>query len=200
MSLADHHTAADGAVALRRQRRPSSSRRRVPGGARRSRPSSTRSALGIVVANAAANYNATSTTSLAIGTGSKSLTVDTGKLYAVGQFVIAAALSGPTNYMSGQVTAYNADRRSDHQRDVDRRLRHENRLERQRSASSRRYRAFRRRGHVRELAGGTMTGRSSRCLGVGGAGFNVPPGAAPTSPANGDVWTTARAFSRASPG
>jgi hypothetical protein len=60
----------------------------------------------IVVDNAAANYNSTSTTSLAIGTGSKTLTVDSGKLYAIGQYVIAASASGPSNYISGQVTAY----------------------------------------------------------------------------------------------
>lgn len=52
--------------------------------------------------------SATSTTSLTIGTGSKSLTIQTGKAYSVGQFVIIARTSGPTNYMSGQITSYNS--------------------------------------------------------------------------------------------
>lgn len=40
----------------------------------------------------------------------------------------------------------------------------------------------------------TVTGASSKLTTVasatGGAGFNAPHGAAPTSPANGDIWTT----------
>ncbi len=54
------------------------------------------------------SYNATSTTSLTIGTGSKSLTVDTGKGYAVGQAVMIASTAGPTNYLTGQVTSYDS--------------------------------------------------------------------------------------------
>lgn len=49
----------------------------------------------------------TSTTSLAIGTGAKTLTTQTGKQFAIGQLVIVAETSVPTNYMYGQVTAYN---------------------------------------------------------------------------------------------
>jgi hypothetical protein len=55
-----------------------------------------------------ANHNTTSTTSLAIGTGSKSFTVETGKLFYVGQWLIAVSTASPTNYMAGQVTAYNS--------------------------------------------------------------------------------------------
>lgn len=41
------------------------------------------------------------------------------------------------------------------------------------------------------LTGGTLTGKLNTLLsGTGGAGFNLPPGAAPTSPINGDLWTT----------
>jgi len=54
------------------------------------------------------SYNATSTTSLTVGTGSKSLTVDTGKGYAVGQAVMIASTAGPTNYLTGQVTSYDS--------------------------------------------------------------------------------------------
>lgn len=52
------------------------------------------------------DFNSTSTTSLAIGTGSKTLTVQTGKLYNIGQFVIIANTPAPANYMAGQVTSY----------------------------------------------------------------------------------------------
>ena len=54
-----------------------------------------------------ANFNTVSTTSLPVGTGSKSLTVETGKLFYVGQWVIVVSTASPTNYMLGQVTSYN---------------------------------------------------------------------------------------------
>ena len=45
------------------------------------------------------------------------------------------------------------------------------------------------------LAGGTMTGLLNTIASAsGGAGFRLPHGAAPTSPVNGDVWTTTVAF------
>ena len=41
------------------------------------------------------------------------------------------------------------------------------------------------------LAGATFTGEIvTKASASGGAGFNLPPGAAPTSPVNGDCWTT----------
>ena len=52
--------------------------------------------------------NATSTTSLAIGTGSKAFTIQTGKAYVVGQTLVAASAADPANYMAGQVTAHNS--------------------------------------------------------------------------------------------
>lgn len=51
--------------------------------------------------------NATSATSLAMGSGSKTLTIQTGKALVVGQFVVIAVTATPTTYMVGQVTAYN---------------------------------------------------------------------------------------------
>ena len=60
---------------------------------------------------AAMNLNdttATSVTSLAIGTGSKSLTVDTGKSYQPGMSVKIARTSSPSNWMHGDVTSYNS--------------------------------------------------------------------------------------------
>jgi hypothetical protein len=54
-----------------------------------------------------ATTNSTSTTSLSIATGSKSLTlVESGKAYIVGQYVIIASTASPTNYMVGQVTSF----------------------------------------------------------------------------------------------
>lgn len=41
------------------------------------------------------------------------------------------------------------------------------------------------------LSGGTLTGKQTTIASTsGGAGFNLPQGTAPTSPVNGDVWTT----------
>lgn len=54
------------------------------------------------------DYNTTSTTSVAIATGSKSFTVATGKLLQAGQYVIVASTPSPANYMVGQVTSYNS--------------------------------------------------------------------------------------------
>jgi hypothetical protein len=50
--------------------------------------------------------SATSTTSLAIGTGSKSLTVQTAKSFVIGQWVTITSTASPANYMHGQITAY----------------------------------------------------------------------------------------------
>ena len=49
----------------------------------------------------------TSVTSLAIGAGSKSLTVDTGKSYQPGMSVKIAYTTDPTNWMHGDVISYN---------------------------------------------------------------------------------------------
>lgn len=54
------------------------------------------------------DFAATSTTSLAVGTGSKSLTIQAGKHFQIGQFVLIANTPDPSNYMSGQVTAHNS--------------------------------------------------------------------------------------------
>lgn len=53
------------------------------------------------------DYSATSTTSVAIGTGSKSFTIETGKNFQIGQSVRVASTASPANYMDGQVTAHN---------------------------------------------------------------------------------------------
>lgn len=54
-----------------------------------------------------ATTNSTSTTSLAIGTGSKSLTlIESGKAYIVGQYVVIASTASPSNNMVGQITSF----------------------------------------------------------------------------------------------
>lgn len=76
-------------------------------------------ALAVVQANAAAasaasalgapGTNATSATSTATGTGSKTITIQTGKAYSVGQSVIIARTSDPSGVrMGGAITAYNS--------------------------------------------------------------------------------------------
>lgn len=52
--------------------------------------------------------NATSSTSLTIGTGAKSLTIQTGKDMVVGMTVKIANTASPTNWMAGDITAYNS--------------------------------------------------------------------------------------------
>lgn len=52
--------------------------------------------------------HATSATSLTIGTGSKVLSIQTGKQFSVGQFVIVASTVGPQNYLFGQITAHDS--------------------------------------------------------------------------------------------
>src|SRR6266404_1209280 len=55
---------------------------------------------------ATATQQATSTTSLTIGTGSKTLTISAGKAFQINQWVLAQETSNPANQMLGQVTAY----------------------------------------------------------------------------------------------
>lgn len=44
--------------------------------------------------------------SVTIGTGSKTITIQSGKAYAIGQTLVAASAANPANFMAGQVTAY----------------------------------------------------------------------------------------------
>jgi hypothetical protein len=65
----------------------------------------------IDTAVAALNFNATnstSTTSLTIGTGSKSITVQTSKSYVEGMTVRIASTASTSNWMQGLVTSYNS--------------------------------------------------------------------------------------------
>jgi len=63
--------------------------------------------LAAAAANNAAGTNGTSTTSLAIGTGAKTLTMQTGRSIVVGMQVIVANTASPaTQLMRGTVTGY----------------------------------------------------------------------------------------------
>lgn len=50
----------------------------------------------------------TSTTSLTIGTGSRTFTTQTGKAWIVGQFVLVSNSAAPLNWMIGYISAYNS--------------------------------------------------------------------------------------------
>lgn len=52
--------------------------------------------------------NATSSTSLSIGIGSRTFTIQTGKAYSLGQHVIIANTATPSNYMLAQIQSYNS--------------------------------------------------------------------------------------------
>ena len=52
--------------------------------------------------------SATSTTSLTIEEGSKSLTIQTGKLFTVGQWVLISSAANPQNQMAGPITAHDS--------------------------------------------------------------------------------------------
>lgn len=54
----------------------------------------------------AAALSGTSTTSLTIGTGSKSFTTQAGKQFIAGGFITASETGTPSNYMHGQITSY----------------------------------------------------------------------------------------------
>src|SRR5258707_13277728 len=55
---------------------------------------------------ATATQQAASTTSLTIGTGSKTLTIPAGKAFQAGQWVLIQEASNSANQMLGQITAY----------------------------------------------------------------------------------------------
>jgi len=55
---------------------------------------------------AGAGYGGTSTTSLAIGTGSKSFSTQSGYAYQAGNYLRASSAADGTNYMEGTITSY----------------------------------------------------------------------------------------------
>lgn len=70
--------------------------------------SNSAAAAAASAAASAGSFQSTSTTSLAVGTGSKTLTVGTGLNFATGAFLMISETSSATNYMHGTVTSYNS--------------------------------------------------------------------------------------------
>lgn len=71
--------------------------------------SAAEAAVSAASAIGAPGTSATSTTSNTISTGSKTFTVQTGKLFTPGQAIVVADVAAPaTNYLFGQVTSYNS--------------------------------------------------------------------------------------------
>ena len=70
--------------------------------------SATNAAASATTAINAPGTNATSTTSLSITVASKTLTIQTGKSIVVGMSVKIASNASPTNWMAGDITAYNS--------------------------------------------------------------------------------------------
>lgn len=61
---------------------------------------------GVAATVSGVDFNATSASSVAVGTGSKAFTVVAGKLWQVGQWVVVASAANTANYMIGQVQSY----------------------------------------------------------------------------------------------
>jgi hypothetical protein len=70
--------------------------------------SASSAAASALTAVNAPGTSATSTTNLSTGSGSKSLTIQTGKSLQAGQFVIIAYTNDVSVYMIGQITSYNS--------------------------------------------------------------------------------------------
>ena len=78
-----------------------------------SQAAATSAAAALVSENAAAAsattataMSGTSTTSLAIGTGSKTLTTQSGKTFTVGRYIQIGVTNSGANFMNGQITSY----------------------------------------------------------------------------------------------
>lgn len=129
-------------------------------------------------------FTATSTTSNTIASsGTKNFTVQTGKSFAGGQFILAARTSAPGNYMRGQVSSYNADTGA---------------LVMAVSGSAGSGSGITDwtisllpDGNALAKSGDTMAGKLGLVASAaGGASLNIAPGSAPSAPDNGDEWAT----------
>ena len=69
--------------------------------------SATAAAASATTALNAPGTSGTSTTSLTIGTGSRTFTTQTAKAWVVGQFVLISNSASPANWMLGYISAYN---------------------------------------------------------------------------------------------
>jgi hypothetical protein len=80
----------------------------LPGGALSAKQHADNAAASALTALNAPGTLSTSTTSNTLTAGSPAFVTQTGKSYAVGQFVIAASTASPANYFVGQVSSYNS--------------------------------------------------------------------------------------------
>lgn len=144
-------------------------------------------ALGdAIVAQAASSNYGSSTSSVAIGTGSKSFTIEAGKGFQVGQFVIVASTASPANFMNGQITAYNSGTGA--------LTVNVGSVGGSGTFASWTISLAPPSGGVQKT-GDTMAGPLITAASIAGAaGLNVPHGTAPTAPNNGDLWTTSSAL------
>lgn len=131
----------------------------------------------IILVQSGLDFNATSSTSNDVGTGSKTWAVGTGKAYQIGTQVFIARTSAPTTIMRGLVTGYsggsltvNVTSASGSGTYTDWSIGLDN------SAT---------------FAGGTLTSVLTLvAAATGQESLIIPHGAAPSSPTNGSVWTT----------
>lgn len=131
----------------------------------------------IILVQSGLDFNASSTTSNSVGTGSKSWSVGTGKAYQIGTQVFIARTSAPTTIMRGLVTGYsggsltvNVTSSSGSGTYTDWSIGLDN------SAS---------------FTGGTLTSALTLVAAASGQeSLIIPHGAAPSSPTNGSIWTT----------
>lgn len=80
----------------------------LPGGALSAKQHADAAATYASSAINAPGTSATSTTSNTVGTGSKTFTIQTGKQFSLGQFIIAARTANPANYMVGQIDQFDS--------------------------------------------------------------------------------------------
>ncbi len=133
---------------------------------------------------ATAAFSGTSTTSLAIGTGSKSLSMQSGRAFSPGQTVIVA--HDGANYMRGTVTSYNSSTGALV-------------LNSTNATGSGTFAVWSLALSLAPadlaaylpLIGGTLTGLLELMASVSGsAPLRIPHGVAPSSQVDGDFWTT----------
>lgn len=130
-------------------------------------------------------FTATSTTSMTIGTGAKSLVASTGAAFISGQAVLISANGNPGNDMTATIVAYNS---VDGAMDVD--VTSVNGSGTYNDWALALTLSVDLSGYLQK-AGGVMSGPLALPASTSaGATLNVPQGVAPSSPVNGDIWTT----------
>lgn len=134
---------------------------------------------------ASQGFTASSTTSMTIGTGAKSLVASTGAAFIAGQTVLISADGNPGNDMTATVIAYNS---VDGAMDVN--VTSVNGSGTYSNWSLALTLSVDLSGYLQK-SGGTMSGPLALPASTtAGATLNIPQGVAPTSPVNGDIWTT----------